>query len=234
MSSFIAEAVVLNRKKINATDSYITLFTRNMGIIDVYCRNANNAKSPINKGAQPLVFGNFTLNKRGSKRLLDVEIIDDMFSLRYEYELLLDIAVVTKFIKKIIVKSFNSKLIYENFINMLYLVRKNKKYSKKLILYIFVISLKYLGILPSSKCIKCNEKDTYLNIKGEVFCKKHLVEGEYANAKELNDISKIDIITYMKREVNIDKYIEFIKKYYYYHMEIDIIEIEKEIYGGLK
>ncbi len=223
MSKITTEAICLNRKKINSTSSYLTLFTRKMGIIEVYSYGSNNPKSPLNKGSQPFVYANYTISGKRSFKLSEVDIIDSFYSIREDYTKYLDASFLSKFVSLVIVEGENNKNVYELFVNSIYIIRKYKDIYEVLLQFFEVMIAKYMGVLPY---IGENNKHKYLTLKGEI------VDVEQINSITLSsiyDILNLNLVSYL-RCAKVDKnIIEFFDDYLGYHLDIDLKKIRKKM-----
>ncbi len=220
---FTTEAICLNRKKIDSTSCYLTLFTRKMGVIEVYTYGANNPKSPLNKGAQPFVYGKYVLSGKKSFKLKEVDIIDNFYSLREDYNKFLDVSFLSKIVLSVMIEGSNNKNIYEMFVNSIYIIRKNDDLYNVLLNFFIVKICKYMGILPY---VSENNRNMYLNIEGDILLKNNI---DSISILKIYDILVLDIISYLKvskEDVNI---LEFFERYIDFHLNININKIRKKI-----
>ncbi len=223
MSNITTEAICLNRKKINNTSSYLTLFTRKMGIIEVYSYGSNSPKSPLNKGAQPFVYANYTISGKKSFKLSEVDIIDSFYTIREDYNKYLDASFLSKFVSLVIVEGENNKNIYELFINAIYIIRKYRDVYDVLLQFFEVMIAKYIGVLPY---IGEDNKDKYLTIKGEI------IDAQQINSISISsiyDILNLNLISYL-RSAKVDNHIiRFFDDYLQYHLDIDLKKLRKKM-----
>ncbi len=216
MSNITTQAICLNRKKINTKSSYLTLFTRKMGIIEVYSYGSNNPKSPLNKGAQPFVYANYTISGKKSFKLSEVEVIDSFYNIREDYDKFLNASFLSKLVSMVIVDGANSKDIYEMFVNSIFIIRKNNDFFTILNQFFEVMVARYMGILPY---IDQNNLKKYLNIDGTITSKKGI---NAISIMSIYDILNLSIIDYLRKAEADKKIIEFFDEYLNYHLDIDV------------
>ena len=175
------EAVVLQRKKINTQDCYLTLFTRQMGRVEVYARNANHPKSPLSSGSGPFSYGLYQVSGKGSLQLRSVELRESFYGLRENFESML----MGSFFSKLMLNFFQENQVsqdaFELLVNMLSLLQKFPVYKEKLLVYFEAHLIDLQGISPDLSCVKEGDRGYYLQMEtGEV---KESQNGEHT--KEL-------------------------------------------------
>ncbi len=223
MSSLTTEAICLNRKKINTTSSYLTLFSRKMGIIEVYSYGSNNPKSPLNKGSQPFVYANYTISGKKSFKLSEVEVIDGFYNIREDYEKFLNASFLSKFVSMVIVEGANNKDIYEMFVNSIFIIRKNNKFFSILIQFFEVMIAKYMGVLPY---IGDTDRNKFLLIDGKTTDKKEINSISVAS---IYDILNLNIIGYLKMGKVDNNIVDFFDDYLNYHLDIDVKGLRRKM-----
>lgn len=168
--------VVLRRKKINAFDCYLTVFTRALGRIEVYARNANDPKSPLNKGAQPFVYGLFGLSGGKQFSLRTVEVYDSFYGLRTDNEQMLMASLLSQVVLQLFAERESNKTVFEAIVNSLTLFHKFPSFMPSSFLYFYGVCLKELGIKPHVEtCMHCEQQEAYhFDISaGGVYCDDH-------------------------------------------------------------
>ncbi len=223
MSNITTQAICLNRKKINTKSSYLTLFTRKMGIIEVYSYGSNNPKSPLNKGSQPFVYANYTISGKKSYKLSEVDVIDSFYNIREDYNKFLNASFLSKLISMIIVDGANSKAIYEMFVNSIFIIRKNNDFFTILNQFFEVMVAKHMGVLPY---IDKNNIEKYLNIDGTITDKKGI---NAISIIPIYDILNLSIIDYLRKAKEDSRILEFIDEYLNYHLDIDVKSLRNKM-----
>ncbi len=223
MSSITTEAICLNRKKINTTSCYLTLFTRKMGIIEVYSSGSNNPKSHLNKGSQPFVYANYTISGKRSFKLNEVEVIDSFYPIREDYQKYLNAAFLSKFVSLIIVDGSNNKNVYEMFVNSIYIIRKYNQAYKILNQFFEVMIAKFMGILPY---ISQKDVDKFLSIEGTIEAKKNI---KCISVSSIYDILNLNMIDYLRNAKEDNRIIDFFDEYLAYHLDIDIKGLRRKM-----
>ncbi|WP_028828411.1 DNA repair protein RecO [Proteocatella sphenisci] len=81
------EAIVIRSTKYSDSDCILTLFTRKMGKLGVYSKNARLLKSPLMSGSQIFAYSNVTINTRDGKyRLSNADLISNFYKLSSKME----------------------------------------------------------------------------------------------------------------------------------------------------
>ena len=77
------EAIVIRSTKYSDSDCILTLFTRKMGKLGVYSKNARLMKSPLMSGSQIFAYSNVTINTRDGKyRLSNADLISNFYKIQ--------------------------------------------------------------------------------------------------------------------------------------------------------
>ncbi len=223
MSSHIStQAVVLKRNKVSPTDSYIKLFTRALGIIDVYTKGSNSPKSHLNKASQPFVFGNFTIYVSKSFQLKEAEVVHSFYDVRLDHQKYKYFSYLSLAVLKFLDLKISNQYIFEQLINSMYLINSHKEYADKIVYYFLYAYCSDYGILP-----KFTDQDLgkYINIDGTISSKATSTSDYISNFQ-------VDIKKGIKAALkNIDEKnnLHFIEKYIKYHMNIDLASIKENI-----
>lgn len=220
-SSLSTYAIVLDQRKITTTDSYVTLFTKSRGIIDVYARGANNPKNPLNKGIAPFVFGIYVLTGKNSMSMREVELIETFFDLRKDYELYQQFTFLSKLTRKIIPQNISQQTIFEQLVNCYYMMYRHTKFAQRCMTYYEYICVRELGFLPDTT----NYEGLRLQIDGSFAPSK---KGPLAS--ELARVKTMAIPTFLKENVDIDS-LAFWNAYIGYHFDVDMKNIKYDILG---
>ena len=244
---FEAEGIVLSRRKIDSQNIYMTLLTRNLGKIEVYAKGAMNPKSPINKGAQPFVFGVFTIRGNKSYTLSGVEVNDAYYSLREDLEKLAYASYAVSLVSRVLPEGESNKRVYELLVNCIHLLDRGVVKRDIVRTYLELSILKLLGVGPETEsCISCGSaSDLRFSISGGgavcTSCMGEELTGIDIGVTGINFFTKAkqsDIRTFMKLEMDtglLKKLEPVIDSYYLYHLDIDIKAMKKQIdfYNGL-
>lgn len=84
---FTTDAIVLRRADYRDYDRMLTLFSPEHGRIDAVARGCRRAKSALMNAAEIFSAGQYTLHERGGRySIIQCEIKDSFFDLRYDYE----------------------------------------------------------------------------------------------------------------------------------------------------
>lgn len=176
MRLFETEGVVLRRKKVNNMDSYLTLFTRELGRIEVYAKGANFPKNANNKGAQPFVYGLFTINGKKSFSLSSVEVTKNFYSIREDFNKMLRASYLARVLLEVLEERESQKALFELFINALSIIEKYPQLMEPTTLYFFGRFAHLMGIKPHvENCLVCGNEDApyYEASEGGFFCEEH-------------------------------------------------------------
>ena len=84
---FTTDAIVLRRADYRDYDRMLTLFSPEHGRIDAVARGCRRAKSALVNASEVFTAGQFTIHGRGGRHsVIQCEIKDSFFDLRYDYE----------------------------------------------------------------------------------------------------------------------------------------------------
>lgn len=238
MSTFESAGVVLRRKKINAFDCYLTVFSRAMGRIEVYARNANDPKSPLNKGAQPFVYALFSLSGSKQFSLRSVEVYDSFYGLRTDTEQMLMASLLSQVVLQLFAERESNKTIFEAIVNSLSLFHKFPAYMASSFLHFYGVCLKELGIKPHvDTCMSCAVKEAYyFDIPaGGVYCEAHQ-ESTSIYAKEtvlmLRRLFSEDLKTFLNRRPgaeDVELTLNQIEEYIDHHLETQLKQTRQKL-----
>lgn len=182
------QAIVLRRNKFNTQDCYLTLFTRQLGRIEVFAGGANSPKSPLNKGASPFVFGNFSLSGRGKYRLQSVEVIDGFYHLREDMETFLAATLIARSLLAMSAEGEVNISLYELSVNTIAIFHKYPKLIPAATIYFFYRAARALGIEPAPpQCMECRQSGYVFSAEeGGFFCDTHASGGRRFTQDELS------------------------------------------------
>lgn len=236
MRLFETEAVVLRRKKVTAYDSYLTLFTRELGRIEVFAKGANFPKNANNKGAQPFVYGLFTLSGQKSFSLSSVEVKHNFYSLREDYEKLLTSSFLTRVLLDILEERESQKSLFELYVNALSIIEKFPDVSSCLSLYFFGRIAHLMGIKPHvENCLICSKKeaDYYDAASGGFFCEEHR-ESHWAKRQDLREIYQriytTPLVPFLNasKEIRCEDFLSDLEHYLETHLGINMHRLRQE------
>lgn len=225
------EAVVLQRKKINTQDCYLTLFSRQMGRVEVFAKNANHPKNPLMSGSSPFSYGLYQVSGGSSLQLRSIEIKESFYGLRENFESML----MGSFFSKLMLSLFHEKQVsqdaFELFINMLTLLQKFPIYKEKLLVFFEAHLIEIQGISPDLSCVIQGEKGYYLSMEtGEA------IESGDQNAtqelllwKSALELRLPAFLNYPWEEAVLQRTWSMMESYTHHHLGVDIPSLHREI-----
>lgn len=176
------DAVVLRRKKITANDSYLTLFTRSLGRLEVFARNGNHPKSPLLAGSQPFVYGLFSLSGSSSIQLRGVEVHNNFYRLREDFDQMLMASYLAQILLHLTQERESNQLLFEGLVNCLALLEKFPELRESILVYFYAVCIKQMGIKPQiDSCLVCQSTPaSYFDIaQGGSLCAEHHTDSSF-------------------------------------------------------
>lgn len=218
------EGIVVSTVDYKENSKIINILTEEEGIIGVLAKGSKRLKSSISATSNILTYGTFHLNSRnrGLSSLIEVDIIDNFKNIKKDL-LKLNYSIYLLELSTKVYRHDNNKEIYKLLISGLKKI--NEGYDAEVINIITELKmLDYLGIKPVvDKCVNCggiNDIVTISSYKGGYLCKNCINTEKIYNIKtlklirmfyyvNLNKVTKLDISSNIKKELNI-----FIDDYY--------------------
>lgn len=159
------EAIVIRSTKYSESDLILNLFTRKLGKIGVYAKNARRIKSHLLSSTQIFSYSNMTISTfDGRYKLLNAELIDNNFLLSASFEKMNLAYYFIQFVDRVTMEGQTNIRLFELLKNSL---ANLKEYSnillQKIIFDIQIISV--LGLFPIlDSCIECQKKENLGNL----------------------------------------------------------------------
>lgn len=225
------EAVVLQRKRINTQDCYLTLFSRQMGRVDVFARNANHPKSPLTSGSSPFSYGLYQVSGKGSLQLRSIELKESFYGLRENFESML----MGSFFSKLMLSFFQEKQVsqaaFELFVNMLTLLQKFPVYKEKLLVYFEAHLIEIQGIQPDLSCVKEGDEGYYLSMEtGEAIRAQGKDETkELLLWKAALEMNLSTFLNHPWDEDLLEKTWRMMENYLHLHLGVDVPTLHREL-----
>ena len=176
------KALVVREYTIGESDKYITLFTKELGKIEVLAPKAKKTNQGLASVTQLFVYGDFLLTQyRNTYRLISAEIIEMFHAIREDLTTLSYASYVMEFVQSVIEPELEQHELLK--LTILTLQALNKKAMPcRLIRRIFELrALSEMGFKPQViNCVSCGEKleegqeaSYYFSVsEGGVICKK--------------------------------------------------------------
>ncbi len=238
----LLEAICLNVKKTSATEAYITLFSRQMGIVDVYAKNIKSTKSKNAKGAIPFIYGNYFISGKGPYQMSGVDIKEYFYNLREDYESYIMASIMAKVLIKSMPIGTPNPSLFELYINSVSVFNKHKELTNKMFLYFEVRLSHELGIgIQVDTCSICKNKPVfYDSVNTEAFCSEHSPVKGKDESLYLSLISRAansKLVKFLNLKIEkeiIDNSYKIIERHIFDHLGINIerLRMEKIDYLG--
>lgn len=222
------EGVVLQRNKINDQDCYLKVFTRQMGMVDIFARGANHPKNALNIGSSPFCYGLFQVS--GQKlQLRSVDVIDSFYDLRKDFSVMLMASFFSKAYLLLFLEKQVSIEAFELMVNSLSILKKFPLLKEKLLAYFLARVIKVLGLMPNLDCVERTSRGYQLSVEtGEA-----LENGEDTEALLLwRDASQMKMSMFLNlilEEKALDQAARLMEKYLYVHMGTDLPALHREM-----
>jgi DNA repair protein RecO (recombination protein O) len=238
---FETEGIVLKRRKINHTDVFITLLSKNLGKVQVFIKGASNPRSSLNKGSHPFVCGHFTLRGDKTFSLSGVDIEDSFYHFREDLKKLSYGSYFLDFIDHALDEDQSNRVLYQLLWDSLQYLSNTKGVEERLKLYFELRALKAMGVMPQvHQCVNCGktqEKFHAISIEeGGVVCDdchKDLHQGMRIHstmALLMDYVDKTKIGDFVKKEIDgllVTKMDIFINSYVDYHLGLSNLKSKK-------
>ncbi len=228
MRSLELEGVVLQRKKINDQDCYLSVFTRQRGRVEIYARGANHPKNPLNVGSSPFSYGLYQTS--GSRlQLRSVMVIDSFYNLRKDFSVMLMASFFSKSYLYLYGENQPSIEAFELLVNSLSVLKKFPLLKEKLLVYFLANTVRILGIMPDLSCIKEGEIGYKLLVEtGEVIAQGR--DGEalliWQNAINMKISSFLNL---NHNNEDLEKLVEIIEEFVYKQMDVNLPALHREM-----
>lgn len=228
MRSMELEGVVLQRKKINDQDCYLSVFTKQRGRVEIYARGANHPKNPLNVGSSPFCYGLYQVS--GSRlQLRSVLVKDSFYNLRKDFSIMLMASYFSKSFIYLFQENQASVEAFELIVNSLSVLKKFPALKDKLLVYFLASIIRILGIMPDLSCIKEGESGyKFLVDTGELLPQGRdgealLIWQRAANMK----ISSFLNLSF--KDEDLEKVAGIMELFVYKQMDVDLPALNKEM-----
>jgi DNA repair protein RecO (recombination protein O) len=235
------EGIVLKKRKLNHSDVFLTLFSKNLGKIQVFAKGASNPRSSMNKGAHPFVHGRYALRGDKTYTLSSVEIISNFYHFRENLKKLSYASYFLDLVEQSIKEDEVNHQLFQGLIEALMYLDKTQGYEEKIKLHFELNTLRYLGIMPEvTQCIHCGKKDEHFRYismaHGGVVCTTCLEKGNEAAkihptlVELMAFTTRIRMGEFLKKDINgllIEKMDIFINSFIDYHLGVSRIKSRK-------
>ncbi|NLY72943.1 MAG: DNA repair protein RecO [Tissierellia bacterium] len=152
MRQYELEGVVLKRNKINDSDCYLSIFTRQRGRVEVFARGANHPKNALNIGSSPFSYGLYQVS--GNKlQLRSVMVLDSFYDLRKDFSVMLMASFFSRSYIYLFQENQTSVAAFELLVNSLSVLKKYPMFMDKLLVYFLANLIEILGIMPDLDCV---------------------------------------------------------------------------------
>lgn len=158
------EAIVIRSTKYSDSDCILTLFTRKMGKLGVYSKNARLMKSPLMSGSQIFAYSNVTINTRDGKyRLSNADLISNFYKIAGSVEKTYLGYYMLELVEKLSMEGQSNIRLFQLLADSLYELEKNDNII--LLKTVFELQLlDYSGFRPNaSRCIVCGDSSSLGN-----------------------------------------------------------------------
>lgn len=228
MRSMELEGVVLQRKKINDQDCYLSVFTKQRGRVEIYARGANHPKNPLNVGSSPFCYGLYQVS--GSRlQLRSVLVKDSFYNLRMDFSIMLMASYFSKSFIYLFQENQASVEAFELIVNSLSVLKKFPALKDKLLVYFLASIIRILGIMPDLSCIKEGESGyKFLVDTGEL-----LPQGRDGKALLIWQRAANMKISYFLnlpfKDEDLEKVAGIMELFVYKQMDVDLPALNKEM-----
>lgn len=153
------EAIVIRNTKYSDADCILTMFTKKMGKVTVYSKNARLMKSPLMSSSQVFAYSNAGITTRGGKsRLANADLINNYYKLSAQVEKTYLGYYMLELVEKLGMEGQSNIRLFQLLIEALEELQKNENYILQKIIYEMKV-LDYTGFRPNvNGCINCGEK----------------------------------------------------------------------------
>ena len=169
------KALVIKEYTVGESDKYITLFTKDMGKIQVGAPLAKKYNRGLASGTQLFVYGEFMISSsKNTYRLLNVEIIEMFHKIREDLMTLSYAAYIAEFLSQVVSEQDSNERLFKLSATTLQVLSKGQM-SLELVRRIFEFrAMALLGFMPELwNCTACGDKiadkklENYYFIPGE-------------------------------------------------------------------
>lgn len=153
------EAIVIRSTKYSDADCILTLFTRKMGKLGVYSKNARLMKSPLMSGSQIFAYSNVNVTTRDGKfRLANADLINNYYKLSSQVEKTYLGYYMLELVEKLAMEGQSNIRLFQLLIDSLEELQKNENYVLQKVIFEMKL-LDYTGFKPNViSCIHCGER----------------------------------------------------------------------------
>lgn len=152
MRRYELDGVVLQRKKINERDAYLSIFTRQRGRVEVFARGANHPKNALNIGSSPFTYGTYQVSGK-RLQLRSVLVKESFYDLRKDFSVMLQASFFSKSYLALFQENQASVEAFELLVNSLSVLNKFPMLADKLMVYFLANLSKILGLMPDLDCV---------------------------------------------------------------------------------
>lgn len=218
------EGIIVSEVDYKESSKIINIFSPTEGVIGVLARGTKKVKSSLSGVTSKFTYGYFHINykENGLSTLIEVDVIDGFKKIRRN----IDMISYASYLLELSSMAYKHSVDNEIYNLLIASLKKiDEGYDYEVITNILELKLlEYLGIKPViDSCVNCGSKVDIVTIssyKGGYLCKNCVYDETIVNIKtikllrmfyyvDINKISKLDISTNVKRELN-----RFIDDYY--------------------
>ena len=152
--------IVIKEVKLKEADKIITIFSKEMGKVQLYATRAQNIKSPFLAGTQLFTYASFIYSSKNSINFLNqISIINGFEKIKFDIEKIYYAMYFLEFLDKSVELEYPGKMMFEFIVNTLYTLDGAKE-DVKLIRAIYELKMiSLLGYTPEvTSCVKCDKE----------------------------------------------------------------------------
>ncbi|MGB5823970.1 MAG: DNA repair protein RecO [Proteocatella sp.] len=152
------EAIVIRNTKYSDADCILTLFSKKMGKLSVYSKNARLMKSPLMSSSQMFAYSNVSITTRGGKSwLTNADLINNYYKLSSQIEKTYLGYYMLELVEKLGMEGQSNIRLFQLLIDALEELQKNENYILQKVIFEMKV-LDYTGFKPNvNSCINCGE-----------------------------------------------------------------------------
>ncbi len=175
------EGIIISETPYGESSKIINVFTKDKGIIGVMCKGAKSIKNPLRAKTQKFTYAYFHIKYKEDHLsiLIDVEIIDSLFSIRNDIEKISYMTYITELTSQV-VKQNNEEALYGLYKSVV--LKLNEGHDPLILTNILELKyLAYLGVgLNLDCCIQCGNQTDIVTIDPDAggFICRHCYRGE--------------------------------------------------------
>lgn len=216
--------IIVAERSYSETSKIIDIITKEHGLISCMAKGAKRLKSPLRSVTGKMTYANFQILYKENKlsTLLEADVIDTFKNIQTDIEKISYAAFLLDLVSQVMKQSHNNYL-YELLISSL--LKIDEGFDPLVITNIVELKcLDYLGVMPIiDRCSKCGKTSSICTLSsraGGYLCNNCRKDETIVDERviklirmfyyvDISKISKLDISTQVKREIN-----KFLDEYY--------------------